>query len=334
MLYEIPSVRHFRAKSVPEALFWLKEMGGGARVMAGGTDLLGLLKNRLTEAEVLVDIKPLPGMSEIAEVGGEGVRIGAGTRLAQLAEAEVIRVKFPLLAQAAAQVGTTQIRNMGTIGGNLCQRPQCLYFRQADFPCRKKGGARCFAVSGEHRDYYSILAHGPCVMAHPSDMAPALMALGARAIIAGSGGERETALEDFFLGPDQRDETVLNFDELLLAVHVPDPPAPGGQVFLKQRLRRSFDFALVSVAMAARISGDVCREIRIVLGGVAPFPYRGAAAEEVLLGKTLSGPLVAEAAQAAVQEARPLPMNGYKVDLTRALVERALKAVWQGCRRS
>ena len=332
MLYEIPSLKHIDVPNVKEAIFWLHKYGKKAKVMAGGTDLLGLIKDRVEVPEVLVNIKPIPQMKRIAYGEKRGLKIGAAVTLNGLEMSEVIQKKFTILAEAARQVGTTPIRNMGTIGGNLCQRPQCMYFRHPDFLCHKKGGARCYAVTGEHRDYYSILGYGKCVMAHPSDMAPALVALKAKAIIAGEDGERRTPLEDLFSGPDHPRETILQPDELLLGVQVPNPKGENFQLFLKHRIRRASDFALASVAVAAQISGEICREIRIVLGGVAPYPYLSTEAQEVIKEGKLTEQLILEAAEAAVEGARPLSMNRYKLDLTKALVKRALMSVWHGAK--
>jgi xanthine dehydrogenase YagS FAD-binding subunit len=328
LLYEIPSLKHIDVRTVKEAVSCLRKYGKKAKVMAGGTDLLGLIKDRVEGPEVLVNIKPIPRMNRIAYDERRGLKIGGAVTLNRLEMSEVVQEKFPLLADAARQVGTTQIRNMGTIGGNICQRPQCMYFRHPHFLCHKKGGARCYALTGEHRDYYSILGYGKCVMAHPSDMAPALVALKAKAIIAGREGERQTPVEDLFSGPNHIQETVLKADELLLGVQVPNPKGQNFQLFLKRGIRRSSDFALASVAVAAQMSGEICQQIRIVLGGVAPFPYLSTKAQQMIIEKKLTAQLISEAAEASVEGARPLSMNRYKLDLTRALVERALRSVW------
>ena len=332
MLYEIPSLKHIDVRNVKEAISWLRRYGKKAKVMAGGTDLLGLIKDRVEDAEVLVNIKLIPRMTRIACDERRGLKIGAAVTLNRLETSEVIQEKFTLLADAARQVGTTQIRNMGTIGGNICQRPQCMYFRHPDFLCHKKGGARCYAITGDHRDYSSILGHGKCVMAHPSDMAPALVALKAKAIIAGRDGERQAPLEDLFSGPNHPRETILQPDEFLLGVQVPNPKGENFQLFLKHRIRRSADFALASVAVAAQISGEICRDIRIVLGGVAPFPYLSTRAQEMMKERKLTEQLILEAAEAAVEGARPLSMNRYKLDVTKALVKRALMSAWHGAK--
>ncbi len=327
MLYEIPILKHIDARSVGEAIFWLHDYGPKARVMAGGTDLLSLIKDRIEVPELLVNIKPIPQANRMDYDEKQGLRIGAAVSLKQLESCEVTQKKYPLLAATARQVGTTQIRSMGTIGGNILQRPQCMYFRSPDFFCRKKGKTRCYAVTGEHRDYYAIFDHGKCIMAHPSDMAPALIALRAKAIVVGGEGEREVPLEDLFVGPNHLQETVLKPDELLLGFRVPNPDGLAFQSFLKHRIRRSSDFALASVAVAANLSDGICLDIRVVLGGVAPFPYQNSDLSEMLHGKRLTQETALEAAEISVKGARPLPMNGYKVEVTKSLVEKALMSI-------
>jgi len=301
-------------------------------VIAGATDLLGLMKDKVEGPEfripeVLVNIKRIPDMTRIAYHEGTELRIGAGVTLSRLAASDVIRQGFRILSQAALQVGTTQLRNMGTLGGNLCQRPRCLYFRHPHFLCFKKGGSKCYAATGEHRFYHSILKHGRCVMAHPSDLAPALIALKAEAMIMSPHGERKVHLQEFFLGPNHYTETILKTDEYLTEIYVPAQNERTRQVFLKERIRHSADFALSSVAAVARISAGICEEVRIVLGGVAPFPYVASMAEEAIRGNKLHEGLISQAAESSVEGAKPLLMNGYKVELTKALVRRALTSM-------
>lgn len=186
-----------------------------------------------------------------------------------------------------------------------------------------------FCRIGEHRYYHSILKNGKCVMAHPSDLAPALIALNSKAVILGPVGERTVPMEEFFVGPDHDSETVLKTEEFLTEVRIPIPKGRISQIFLKERIRRSADFALSSVAMVAQISDGICEDIRIVLGGVAPFPYVASAAEEMAVGKKMDEGSISRTADAAVEGARPLRMNHYKVDLTRALVRRALGSMWK-----
>ena len=332
MLFELPSLEHVDARNVNEAVSWLHQYGRKARVVAGATDLLGLMKDKimgpaLVIPEVLVNIKTIPEMGCISSDEAAGLTLGAAVRLADLITSDRINQKFGILAQAAQHVGTTQLRYMGTLGGNLCQRPRCLYFRHPHFSCFKKGGSRCYALAGEHKYYHAILEYGKCVMAHPSDLAPALIALKARALIAGPEGNRDVPLEDFFLGPNHVEETVLKPDELITDIRIPSPSPGTLQVFLKHRIRHSADFALSSVALVGHMSGEVCNEIRIVLGGIAPFPYVASKAGEALRGKRLKEELISGAAEASIEGARPLPMNGYKVDLIKALVKRALMSI-------
>jgi xanthine dehydrogenase YagS FAD-binding subunit len=257
------------------------------------------------------------------------LRIGAAVRLNRVVTSPIIKKRFSLLSLAAGEVGTTQLRNMGTLGGNICQRPRCIYFRNPDFPCLKKGGDICYALTGEHRDYYSIMDIGRCVIANASDMAPALVALKAKVIITGPEGEKKIPIEDFFTGPNDLHETVLKQDELLTEIQIPDQKKHAYQAFLKHRVKPSAAFALTSVAVVARIWDEICREIRIVLGGIAPYPYIFAGGEEMLHGRKLSEELIATVSEASVKEARPLPMNGYKVNLMKATVRQILSSVRQ-----
>ncbi len=334
MLFELPSFEHIDVETVEEAAFWLHRYGEKARVVAGATDLLGLMKDRiegpkLKVPEVLVNIKTIPELAGIIWDEGRGLRIGAAVTLNSLTASDVIKQHFNLLVQSAWQVGSTQLRNMGTLGGNLCQRPRCLYFRHPHFPCFKKGGTRCYAAAGEHRFHHSILKNGKCVMAHPSDLGPALVALNAKMRLSSLTGEREVPLQDFFLGPDHLTETVLKPDEFVSEIQIPRQKGKTCQVFLKQRIRHAADFALASVAAVARISGEICEDIQIVLGGVAPFPYVASAARETLSGKRPTEELIRQTVEASVEGARPLPMNRYKVDLIKAMVKRALTTLCQ-----
>ena len=336
MLLELPPFEHVDAKSVREAAIWLNRYGEKGRVVAGGTDLFSLMKDGIEgpdfkKPEVLINIKTIPEMKTIAYDDQEGLHLGAAVTLQDLITSDLVQEKYPVLGQAARQVGTTQIRFMGTLGGNLCQRPRCLYFRHPHFICRKKGGDRCYAMRGEHRHYYSVVQNGKCVVAHPSDMAPALAALDGKAIIANSGGEKQVPLLDLFQGPNAFAETILRSDEFISEIKVPRQRAGTYQIFLKHRIRQSADFALASVAAVARVSGPVCEEIRIILGGVAPFPYRALLAEGALRGERLEEGRISRAAEASMEGARPLRMNGYKVELTKALVRQVLGSILHQC---
>ena len=332
MLYELPHFEHVDAHSVDEAVGWLSQYGDRAKVVAGGTDLLGLMKDRITGPrmplpELLVNIKTIPELREIGLGPGRELVIGAAATLSEIEQHPILRARFAALAEAARLVATAQIREVGTIGGNLCQRPWCWYFRHPQFVCFKRGGRQCFAIPGHNKSYFSILNLGICVMSHPSDTAPALIALGAEIAAAGPDGERRIPAEEFFLGPRSVPETVLEPNEIVTRIVVPEPAPETWSTFIKSRPRNTWDFALSAVAVSMTRSGRHCEAVRLVLGGVAPFPYRARAVEEVLVGQAVDDRRIREAADAAVQAARPLRMNGYQVELTRTLVRRALAAV-------
>jgi xanthine dehydrogenase YagS FAD-binding subunit len=312
-----------RLDDVPDLL-----ADGKAQLMAGGTDLLDRLKERIDTPERVVSLN---GLQELRGIkNGSGMTLGALTTIAELATHERVRAGYAALAEAAANVATPQLRNMGTLGGNLCQRPRCWYYRSHDFPCLKKGGHMCFAVSGRNK-YNAIFGGGPAYIVHPSDTAPALVALGAELEIHGPRGERRLAAADFFEGPRQNllDEKALDRDEVVVRVHLPKARRSARSTYLKFREKQSLDFAVASVAAVVDMEGDRVRSARIVLGGVAPIPWRVEAAEQQLSGRTLAA-AADDAAEAAVDGAEPLDENGFKVTLTRNLVRRALHRLAEG----
>ena len=316
--------RFVDAKSSEHAVSLLEADPSGARPLAGGTDLMGEIKEGVVEPATLVSLSSLPGMSGI-EHAPDGLTIGAMTTLAELEADDTIARDYPALAQAVASVATPQIRNVGTLGGNLCQRPRCWYYRSPLFDCRKKGGAICFAVNGSSK-YHAILGGVDCYIVHPSDIAPVLIALDAEATIAGLGGTRTLPLENFFAGPERdiEAETVLEPGELLTRAFVPTP-APGLQsIYLKARERRTQDFALASVAASLHVSDGVVERASLVLGGVAPTPWRATVAEDALRGAPATGVDADAIGQLAVRDARPLRDNHFKVRLAASLVRRAV----------
>jgi xanthine dehydrogenase YagS FAD-binding subunit len=332
VLTELPEFEHLDVTSVAEAVRSLNKHGKSAKLIAGGSDLLGLMKDRITGSamplpQVLINIKPVSQLSLIEYDEGRQVRIGATATLFDIERHPAVRARFAALAQAAASVGTAQIRSVGTLGGNLCQRPWCSYFRHPQFDCFKKGGRQCYAITGHNRYYFSYTALGVCVMSHPSDLAPALVALGARVVVAGTSGERVIPVSEFFHGGRSLPETVLADDEMVERVEIDEPAQTLNSVYMKKRLRGSWDFALSSVAASMTRFGSACEDVRIVLGGVAPAPFRATAAESLLRGKEITDELIEAAAAAAVPKPRPLRMNAYKVGLTTALVKRAVQAV-------
>jgi xanthine dehydrogenase YagS FAD-binding subunit len=300
-------------------------LGANSRAIAGGTDLLTLMKADLAAPEQLVNVKRV--LPKGIALSGEGLTIGALSTLAEIETSADVRSRYAALAQAAAVAASTQVRNMASIGGNLLQRPRCWYFRNADIPCWLKGGDRCPARDGENR-HHAIFGPGPCHAVHPSDLAPALIALQAEVRVRGPRGEKALPLESFFALPSEsrRSETLLAEDELVVAIRL--PKADGVRsVYLKAMDRASFAFALVGVAAALRFEGRRVAQARIVLSGVAPIPWRIPAAERALEGGDLSESALERAADAALQDAVPLAKNAYKIPLARTLIKRALTSV-------
>ena len=321
----MPPFHYTEAQSVDEAVALLSEPGSAA--MGGGTDLLPQVKDGVVVTDQVIGLAAIPGMTAIAETG-EGLMIGAAATVADVAAHSVVRRRYAALAEAAGGLATPQIRNEGTIGGNLNQRPRCWYYRSPLIPCLKKGGDRCYALSGNTR-LLCVTGGDRCYIVHPSDTAVALTALEASVEIAGPSGVRELAIGEFFAGPgrDMLRENVLEPGELLTRVVIP-ADAPQRSVYLKVREREAGDFALVSVAAALSLDGDgagaVVSKVRIALGGVAPVPYRAAEVEDYLTGKAVADVNLAEAASLALPNATPLPQNGYKVPMARNIVRRAL----------
>jgi xanthine dehydrogenase YagS FAD-binding subunit len=310
------------ARSPEHAVELLRDEDNKTKIHAGGQDLLGELKHHLLAPELLVDISGIEELHSIKTNGG-GLYIGATVTLAEIEENEFIRTRHTALAEAASVVGSPQIRNVGTLGGNLCQRPRCWYYRDEAYPCLKKGGASCYSFMGRNRDH-AILGGGPCFMVHPSDCAPALMALGATVCLLGPGGPREIPLEDFYILPkeDQKREHVMARREMVTGVDI--PPHAGKSTYVKFREKEGFDWALASVAAVLELDGQRCKKASIVLGGVAPKPWRATKAQAVLTGKTITESLVEEAGKAALDGARPLSDNAYKIPLAKALVKQAI----------
>jgi xanthine dehydrogenase YagS FAD-binding subunit len=296
--------------------------------IAGGVDLLGELKDRIVEPDLLVNLKAIRELDFVRFDSDGTLRLGALATLTAVADDERVRREFPAVAQAALSVGSPEIRNIGTVGGNLCQRPRCWYYRSALHKCLKKGGDVCFTTLGNSR-YHAILGGGPSFIVHPSDLAPALIACDARVLIAGPGGKKDVPLEKFYVLPTVRldHETILVPGEIVTEVVVPpasSAAAGARSLFFKFKERESFDFALASVAVSLKMDGVTCTSARLVLGGVAPVPWRSGAAEKVITGRAIDVPAAAQAAEAALKDASPMPHNGYKIPLTKALVQRAL----------
>ena len=307
------------ARSLDDALTVLGEPG--SMPLGGGTDLLVLVEEGLARPERLVDLRRIPGARGIERLADGTIRIGAAARIDDVARSPLVRAALPALAEACEAVGTPALRAMGTLGGNLCQRPRCWYFRRG-IPCLKSGGDACPAVEGENQ-YLAILEGGPCHIVHPSDPAVALTALEAMVEVAGGdGGVRRVPIGEFFVLPAERldGETALAPGEIVAAVEIP-PGAGGVQRYHKLMQRDAWDFALVSLAAVRRENGDV----RLVLGGVAPRPFRvnGSIEEDVASGN-LEAEDVVTLADRALYDAAPLSKNGYKLALAAALLRRGI----------
>jgi xanthine dehydrogenase YagS FAD-binding subunit len=319
--------QHTNAKTVKEALSLLGDAWEDVRIIAGGTDILGEMKKGIISPKKLINIKSIKELDFITYQNGKGLKIGALTRISDIESSDIIENRFTALWNAARVIASPQLRNMGTLGGNLCQRPRCWYYR-GDFPCFRKGGAECFALNGENKRH-CIFGGDGCVMVHPSDSAPALIALKAQVKITSPEGERTIPLEDFFIGPDvdiQR-ENILKPNEMVTEVLIPEPLQDTYSLYHKRMERTVWDFALVSVAAALSFKGSVCKEARLVLGGVAPIPWRLTEVESYLSGKQITAKVAEKAGELAIRGAQPLKQNGYKVDLTKIMVKEALVSV-------
>jgi xanthine dehydrogenase YagS FAD-binding subunit len=299
--------------------------GQRAAILAGGTDLLTLMKVDLTAPARLVDIKRLAELDNRIEENDGALTIGALTTLAQLEEDPRVKAIRPALAEAAALAATPQLRHMATIGGNLLQRPRCWYFRNPRAHCWLKGGDTCLAREGENQRH-ALFDVSPCVAVHPSDPATALLALDASVRLRGASGERDVPLAEFFDPPtdERRTESVIRDDELIVSVHVPALTPGTRGTYVKAMDRKIWAFALIGVAAIVRVEEGRIVEARIALGGVAPVPLRAESAERLLTGAEVSDEIVARAADAALEGAQPLAHNGYKIPLAKALVRDAL----------
>lgn len=309
------------------------ETGRSVAFAAGGTDLLQLVKDRLVNRpgfgapDLLVNLKSIEGLDQVASRGQAGINIGGLITLRALGSHAVIRDGYAVLAAAADSVASPQIRNAGTLAGNVCQRPWCWYYRNG-FQCYKAGGNECFSIAGENQ-LHAIFGGGPSFIVHPSDVAPALVALDARFSIVGPDGTRVLSSDEFFVLPrqDVAHENALRDDEVLVSVDLPALGRGVRSTYHKVMDRETWTHALVSVAVVLDMDGDVCRDARLVLGGVAPIPWRVREAERLLSGQRVTAGLAEDVGTAAVAGARPLEKNAYKVPLAREAVARTVLAL-------
>lgn len=315
---------HINATTVDDAVSILGEYGGRASVIAGGTDLMGVMKDRILPEypEALVNIKTIPGLDYISEEDGI-LRIGALACLTDIASHPIVKGRYSALAQAAHRVAFPEIRNMGTIGGNICQGVRCWYYRASNnfFNCLRKGGKTCYAVAGDNR-HHSVFGHvQACFAVNPSDVAPALVALDASVVTS----KRTVAAEGFFTASGAK-TTVLDNAEIVIEIQLPAPSTDTRSTFTKFAIRKSGDFPIVNCAAALAIEGRTVKKARICLNAVYNTPYRVTAAEEAIAGKSIDEPNAGAAGSAAVSDARPMTKNKYKIEIAKTLVKRAVLA--------
>jgi xanthine dehydrogenase YagS FAD-binding subunit len=323
----MPTFQLLQPSSVAETLSLLQRHGE-AWVLAGGLDSFDWLKDRIKKPDVVVDLSGVDELRGVRAIG-DGLQIGAMTTLTDVAQHQVIREKYSVLSQAAELVASPQIRNQGTIGGNVSQDTRCWYYR-AGWPCYRAGGNICYADTpvGRNREH-AILHAERCVAVNVSDTAPALMALDAKFVIRTPKGERVVDAEDYFVGPDI-DITRLNIlqhGDLLTAIRIPSTWAGARFYFEKVCDRNVWDFPLMNIASAMKLSGDTFQQIRIAVNGAAARPLRLKAVEDAVHGQQRNSRIGEMAGKLAVQGAVPLQFNGYKITLMRNLVKRSIMGV-------
>ncbi len=295
--------------------------------LAGGTDLLDLMKSEIATPARVVDLKSVHGaeLRDIDTSDGK-LRIGALATLRDIAASKLLTDKYPVLQQAAAAAASPQLRNTGTLGGNLCQRPRCWYFRDVGFDCLRKTGDLCFAVDGRNK-FHAVVGGGPCHIVHPSDLAVALTALDALVVLRRGDEMRSVPIREFYVLPedDPTRETVLEPGEFVAGVEIPTTRSDRLSSYTKFRFRESWDFAVVSVALVAEIRGGVVERFDLALGGVAPKPWYEAQASAALVGKKSTPTELDRLAETVLADAESLGENGYKIPLARNLVRRAAR---------
>jgi len=319
----MPAFAYLRPQSLTAAISSLQR--DRAYVLAGGSDLLGCLRDEIFTADKLVSLsglkKELHGISRTSE---GGLSIGALTTLSEVAADERIRSSYPGLAQAASEVASPQLRNQGTIGGNLCQKPRCWYYR-GDFHCLRKGGSRCFALGGEDQ-FHCILGGQSCYIVHPSDTAPVLAALKALVNISGPDGERTMPVSRLHVPPseDPTRELWLSPGEIITSIYLPPVKESVRSSYRKVRTRRAWDFALAGVALVLDMDGPRVNSASVYLSGCAPIPWHAAEVEETISGRELNQQIIDQAAGRAVNQARPLSKNQYKIQLIKGIIREEL----------
>jgi xanthine dehydrogenase YagS FAD-binding subunit len=322
----IPAFELFQPTSVDDALALQSRYDAKAWVLAGGLDSFDWFKDRIKRPEVVIDLSQVKELRGVRPAG-DGLEIGAMTTLTEIVRHPMIREKFSILPNAAEAAASPQIRNQGTIGGNVSQDARCWYYR-GGWPCYRAGGNICYAdtPTGLNREH-AILDADRCVAVNPSDTAPALIALDAKFVVRTPKGERVVDAENYFIGPgtDITKMTILQPGDLLTSVRIPSTWAGSQFYFEKVRDRAVWDFALVNVAAAMVVSGGTIQRIRLAVNGVAAHPVRLTAVEAAVVGKPRNEETAEMAGQLAIRGAEPLQYNGYKVPLLRNLVKRAIR---------
>jgi xanthine dehydrogenase YagS FAD-binding subunit len=318
----------YKPASVEQAIQILSMHGTDAGVYAGGTDLLIRLKNRLQQAPTyLVDIKKIDNLRYIKETPDGGVQIGALTKLAEVADSDLIKRKYPMLTQAVQKISSPELRNSSTVGGDILQEVWCQYLR-GGYSCYRNGGYICYGAIGDNSYYHSAMGGRLCYAVYPGDIATAMMPYDPTVQIAGPFGSKTLTMEQLVPGDmmvDGRIQShVVRFNEVLTQVTLP-PPKPNFRAsFEKIRPREVWDFAMASLAMGVQVQGTTIQDARVVFGGIAGKPYREKAVEEFLKGKTLSPALVADAQARALTNAAPLKYNATKIDMAKGLLASGL----------
>ena len=320
-----------RAADVGTAIAMVAERADSA-FLAGGTTEVDLVRQNVLRPGLLVDINDLP-LNRVEDLPDGGLRIGALARMSDVAQVAGVVQRFPVISQALLLGASAQLRNMASMGGNMCQRVRCSYFRDATSPCNKRDpGSGCAALDGFNRGHAILGTSDKCIATHPSDVAVALVALDAVVHTRGPGGERAIPVDEFFLLPGDTPEREhpLGHGELIVAIEVPATPTASRSVYLKFRDRESYEFALVSVAAAVRIQDGTIADVRLALGGVGTKPWRARRAEASLLGKPAGEASFAEAASRELILAEPRPLNAFKIELAQRAIVRALATLTEG----
>ncbi len=333
MRTEVQKFGYYQATSVSDAISHLTSAGGSAKIISGGSDIISRIKNNISTQipYYVVDISNL-GLNYITFTQSDGLRIGGATNISTLENDANTNQYFAVLAQAAGSIATPQIRNVGTVAGDLLQEVWCWYLRY-DYDCWRNGGSICYGAIGDNRFYHSVFGGRLCYAVHAGDIAPALYALNAEATVQGPSGSRTVSMDDLIPGITVQDgivkENTVGYNEVLTEVHVPTPAANTQSVYYKVRDRGTWDFALASAAITATFNGSTVSSARVVLGGVDVKPHRAPSAESYLAGKQLTEDVISDAANMALSGATPLTYgtgNAFRVDLAKGAVKKALRS--------